>query len=91
VETLAELAGASRSTFSERFTALVGSSPARYVARWRVHVAGRWLRTEQLTVAEAALRLGYESDAVFSRAFKRVVGVPPSTLRQAKARERQAA
>src|SRR5262249_8872071 len=82
VEALADIARASRSMFSERFTSVVGMPPARYLARWRMHVASGWLRHERLSVAEVAARLGYESEASFSRAFKRHVGVPPSTLRR---------
>jgi transcriptional regulator GlxA family with amidase domain len=83
VESLAAVAGASRSIFSERFSQLVGMSPARYLARWRMHVASGWLENERATVADVATCLGYESEAAFSRAFKRFVGVPPSTLRRA--------
>ena len=82
VESLADIAHASRSMFSERFTSVVGMPPARYLARWRMHVASGWLHNERLSVAEVAERLGYESEASFSRAFKRHVGVPPSALRR---------
>ncbi|MBC8103783.1 MAG: AraC family transcriptional regulator [Cytophagales bacterium] len=82
VRSLADVAQLSRSIFSERFASVVGVSPARYLARWRMHVASVWLRRERLTVAEVSLRLGYESEASFSRAFKRLVGVPPSALRR---------
>lgn len=82
VAALAQVARCSRSAFSERFTAVVGVSPARYLARWRMHVAGLWLRRQRLTVTEVALRLGYESEASFSRAFKRVMGRPPSAFRR---------
>ena len=81
VVTLAEIAGLSRSAFTERFTTAVGLSPARYLAHWRMHVAGAWLRHGRSTVADIAQRLGYESEASFSRAFKRLFGVPPGTLR----------
>jgi AraC-like DNA-binding protein len=83
VESLAAVAGVSRSIFSERFAKLVGMPPARYVARWRMHVASGWLENERASVAQVATRLGYESEAAFSRAFKRFVGVPPSALRRA--------
>jgi AraC-like DNA-binding protein len=91
IEALAEIARLSRSRFSERFTAVVGMPPAQYVARWRMHLASSWLRNERLTVAEVALRLAYESEASFSRAFKRAMGVPPSALRrtQSEAGERK--
>jgi AraC-like DNA-binding protein len=83
VEALAAIAQTSRSMFSERFTAVVGVPPARYVAHWRMHLASEWLRKDHLTVAETATRLGYESEASFSRAFKRAQGVPPSAHRRA--------
>ncbi|XXY51335.1 AraC family transcriptional regulator [Sorangium sp. So ce269] len=82
VESLADVARMSRSIFSERFAAVVGVPPARYLARWRMHVASGWLRDDRVTVAEAAVRLGYDSEAAFSRAFKRFSGVPPSALRR---------
>jgi AraC-like DNA-binding protein len=79
VTALAGIAHLSRSQFSDRFTAIVGVSPAHYVARWRMHLARTWLRAEG--VSEVATRLGYHSEASFSRAFKRLVGHPPSELR----------
>jgi len=82
VVSLASAATLSRTLFSERFTSLVGVSPARYVARWRMHLAGIWLADERLNVGEVAMRLGYESEASFSRAFKRFMGVPPGTVRR---------
>jgi AraC-like DNA-binding protein len=82
VEALADIAHVSRSMFSERFMSVVGVPPARYVSRWRMHLASVWLRNERRTVSEVAARLGYESEASFSRAFKRSSGVPPSTLRR---------
>jgi AraC-like DNA-binding protein len=85
VESLADVAGVSRSMFSERFADAVGLPPAQYLARWRMRLASIWLRGDRLTVAEAARRLGYESEASFSRAFKRLVGVPPSAVRRSDA------
>ena len=82
VEALADVAQTSRSIFSERFTSIVGIPPARYLARWRMHLASVWLRNDRVTVAEVAARLGYESNASFSRAFKRFLGLPPGALRR---------
>jgi AraC-like DNA-binding protein len=82
VESLADVAHISRSVFAERFSSLVGVSPARYLARHRVHLASMWLKNDGVTVAEAARRVGYDSEASFSRAFKRFVGTPPSALRR---------
>jgi transcriptional regulator GlxA family with amidase domain len=82
VEALAATAHLSRSQFSERFSASLGVAPARYVASFRMHLASRWLATERLSVGEVASRLGYDSEPSFSRAFKRIVGKPPSGLRR---------
>jgi AraC-like DNA-binding protein len=77
VASLAESVSMSRSAFSARFTALVGESAMQYVTRWRMHVAGAWLRDTEMTAAECGAKLGYNSEAAFSRAFKRFLGVPP--------------
>jgi AraC-like DNA-binding protein len=83
--TLGELAtevGTSRSVLSERFARFVGRPPMQYLARWRMQLATRLLAepgaTKVATVAEA---VGYESEAAFSRAFRRSVGVSPAAWR----------
>lgn len=81
VPTLAGLMGASRSSFAEAFTRTVGESPAKYVARVRMFQARRWIEREGMRVGVAATRMGYDSEASFSRAFKRVVGLPPAAVR----------
>jgi AraC-like DNA-binding protein len=81
VDTLAAAAGMSRSLFSDRFTSLLGISPARYLLQWRMRLAAVWLKNENMTVAEIARRLGYGSEAAFSRAFKRFFAMAPSSLR----------
>lgn len=81
VPLLAELMGASRSSFSESFTRTMGESPARYVAKVKMSQARSWIARDGMRVAVAANRLGYESEASFSRAYKRVIGHPPSTSR----------
>lgn len=80
VDELAREMGASRSGFALRFATVVGETPARYVTRMRMHQAHQWLRDGQ-RVAVVAQRLGYESEASFSRAFKRVIGASPSHSR----------
>lgn len=83
--TVASLAGElamSRSAFAARFTELAGEPAMRYVTRWRMHVARDWLEQGDVTVSELAGRLGYESEAAFSRAFKRIVGVSPGAVRR---------
>lgn len=83
VPALAQLMGASRSRFAETFTRIVGESPARYVAKVKMFQARRWIQHEGMRVTVAAERLGYESEASFSRAFKRIMGLPPSAVRGA--------
>ncbi|MFZ1429286.1 MAG: AraC family transcriptional regulator [Geminicoccaceae bacterium] len=82
IDNLAITARLSRSVFCERFAMLVGMPPGRYLARWRMHLASTWLRSRRATVTEVAAKLGYESEAGFSRAFKRLLGTPPSALRK---------
>jgi AraC-like DNA-binding protein len=78
---LARLMGASRSGFAERFARVVGETPARYVARVRMHQARLWLK-DGMRVASVAEKLGYDAEASFSRAFKRIIGAPPSEFRR---------
>lgn len=83
VESLASKVAMSRSGFSARFSELVGESPKRYLTRWRMQVALDLLREdEQLTLWEVADRFGYRSEAAFSRAFKRMLGVSPGKARR---------
>jgi AraC-like DNA-binding protein len=81
VTALAKLMGASRSGFAERFASVVGETPARYVAQVRMHQARQWLVRDRMRISVVARRLGYDSEASFSRAFKRVIGSPPSHFR----------
>jgi AraC-like DNA-binding protein len=86
--TLASLASEvamSRSAFAARFTALVGEPAMHYVARWRMHVALNWLKEDGAALGEFASRLGYRSEAAFSRAFKRFIGVSPGRVRRGEA------
>lgn len=85
VEMLAQEAGASRSALAKRFVELIGESPIQYLAGWRMQLARRLLRESNAGLAELASRVGYESEAAFSRAFRRAVGMPPATWRDANA------
>jgi AraC-like DNA-binding protein len=82
VAALANTVGLSRSAFSARFTHLVGEPAMGYALRWKMHAALMQLRETDMLLAELAGRLGYESEAAFSRAFKRVVGVSPGVARR---------
>ena len=70
----------SRSAFAARFTELVDEPAMHYVTRWRMQVARSWLAEDGATVAEVAGRLGYRSEAAFSRAFKRTIGTSPGAV-----------
>jgi AraC family transcriptional regulator, alkane utilization regulator len=78
---LADAAAVSRSTLAQRFTALIGGTPMRYLAGWRVQLAKHLLRETDMRLAEIAERVGYESEAAFNRAFKRYAGQPPAAWR----------
>lgn len=82
VARMADLMGTSRSVFSERFSEVVGISPLRYVTDLRMRIAAQWLEQEGSSVADVAFRLGYGSQAAFTRAFKRVIGVSPGAQRR---------
>ncbi len=81
VATLANEVGMSRSGFSARFTQLVGDSAMRYLTRWRMQFARVQLMESSDPLSILADRLGYQSEAAFSRAFKREFGVTPGSVR----------
>jgi AraC-like DNA-binding protein len=72
----------SRSAFSARFTELVGEPAMQYVTRWRMHTAVTWLKEHDAPVGDLSRRLGYNSEAAFSRAFKRAIGLAPGAIRR---------
>jgi AraC-like DNA-binding protein len=79
---LAGLAGMSRTTFSERFRASVGRTPIDYLIHWRMRLAADRLRHSDDSAAQIALAAGYESEAAFSTAFRRVIGCSPGRYRR---------
>lgn len=81
VASLASAVGMSRSNLSARFTELVGVSPKSYITSWRMRTAEDLLRDSSLSLAQIAKATGYQSEAAFSRAFKREVGKAPSQAR----------
>lgn len=82
LESLSVLAGQSRSVFAERFGAILGEGAAHYLARLRMQLAEEWLGQNRMPVAEVAAKLGYESEASFARAFKRITSVSPGAVRR---------
>lgn len=84
MDELGQEVGLSRSALHERFTQLIGRPPMQYLAQWRVQLASTLLSNSNTTIASIALEVGYESEAAFTRAFKRFVGAPPATWRRRK-------
>jgi AraC-like DNA-binding protein len=82
IEELAKQAGLSRSVLAERFMYLVGIPPMHYLAKWRMQIASELLSGGNANVASVASEIGYESEAAFSRAFKKMMGIPPSAWRR---------
>lgn len=84
VDELARKVALSRSALAERFAALVGEPPIQYLMRWRLALAAQTLRASAgESIGRVAERSGYESEAAFSRAFKREFGMPPAAWRKA--------
>ena len=88
LEKLAKAVGLSRSALAERFAHFVGDPPMQYLTRWRMQVAARLLADGQAKVSTVALQVGYDSEAAFSRAFKKAAGVPPAAWRSQYAKRR---
>jgi AraC-like DNA-binding protein len=82
VETLAAAAGMSRSAFALRFKEMLGETPLEYLTAWRMHKAAALLQNADKKVIDVARIVGYDSDATFSKAFKRVVHVAPREFRR---------
>ena len=81
VDDLAREAGASRTVLAERFNAVLGQAPIEYVTGWRMQMAADRIRNGHDSLAAIAADVGYESEAAFNRAFKRVTGVTPGRWR----------
>ena len=84
VDALAATTFMSRSAFAERFHALIGKAPMEFLTEWRMQLARVWLEQDLLSVAAVSARCGYQSEAAFSKAFKRVTGVGPGEFRRAR-------
>jgi AraC family transcriptional regulator, alkane utilization regulator len=88
VTELARSAAISRSALAQRFTEMIGTSPIHYLTGWCIQLAKQMLRDGTYSIPEVASRVGYESEAAFNRAFKRLAGAPPAAWRGAPARRR---
>jgi AraC-like DNA-binding protein len=90
IESLAKSIGLSRSALADRFTTLVGQPLMQYMTNWRMQLAANHLLSGTDSIAVIANLVGYESEAAFSRAFKKVVGAPPSQWRKSRSELRNA-
>jgi AraC-like DNA-binding protein len=82
VDELGREVGLSRSALADRFSRLIGMPPMQYLASWRMQVATQELRSTSASLAQVADMIGYESEAAFSRAFKKAIGTAPATWRR---------
>jgi AraC-like DNA-binding protein len=82
VDELGRQAGSSRSALAERFGRFIGMAPMQYLAQWRLNVAAQKLKSTSASLAQVAEAIGYESEAAFSRAFKKKFGTAPATWRR---------
>lgn len=83
LEDLAQDVGMSRTSFAQQFKQLVGNSPIEYLTEWRMSLAYSKLQLSKDTILVIALDIGYQSEAAFSRAFKKIMGKSPSEVRRA--------
>lgn len=86
---LAQEVGVSRTILAERFTEHMAISPMQYLMHWRMQVAARQMEIPGVSLARISAAVGYESEAAFQRAFKKVVGMPPGTWRREKSAGRE--
>jgi AraC-like DNA-binding protein len=84
LDELAREAASSRSNVAKRFADLVGQPPMQYLAQWRMQVAANRLAQSSAKVATVGAEVGYDSEAAFSRAFKKATGLAPGTWREAR-------
>ncbi len=82
VDDLGREIGLSRSALADRFSQVIGLPPMQYLTQWRMQVAARELRNSSKSIPQVAQEVGYESEGAFSRAFKRVMDMPPATWRR---------
>ncbi|HVX99835.1 MAG TPA: AraC family transcriptional regulator [Pseudorhodoplanes sp.] len=86
LDQIASRVGSSRTVVSDRFRALLGRPPIAYLANWRIQLAAERLRAGHESIPSIAAAIGYESEAAFSRAFKRITGMTPGSWRDANAK-----
>lgn len=83
LEELAQKVGMSRTSFAQQFKRLVGNTPMEYLTEWRMSLAYSKLQLSKDSMLAIALDIGYQSEAAFSRAFKKIIGKSPNAVRKA--------
>lgn len=83
LEELAQRIGMSRTSFANQFKKLVGNTPMEYLTEWRMSLAYSRLQLTKDSILMIGLDIGYQSEAAFSRAFKKVMGKSPTDIRKA--------
>ncbi|OCQ23285.1 hypothetical protein A7985_04900 [Pseudoalteromonas luteoviolacea] len=84
VERMARTVGMSRSAFANLFHEVIGMTPLSYLSQWRMHIAHALLKEGKESMINIAEQVGYRSEASFSKAFKKIIGVSPGQLRRQK-------
>lgn len=87
VDELGREIGLSRSALGERFTRIIGMPPIQYLANWRIHAAAHEMINSSKPILQIAQEVGYDTEASFTRAFKRLMGAPPATWRRRRVSE----
>lgn len=87
MESLAKIAGLSRTAFSNRFNELIANTPLNYLTAWRMQLARQLLIDTDIPIIEVAARSGYQSEASFGRVFKRHFDLPPAGFRRSQAQK----
>lgn len=82
IDSLSIAVGMSRASFAAKFKQIVGESPFQYLTRWRMHKAASYLKDPSSSLSEAAQRVGYGTEAAFSKVFKRHLGIGPGKYRR---------
>ena len=82
LEKLAQIAGMSRTSFTNRFSRCMTIAPLAYIIRWRMELARQELVSSRTPIIQIAMQVGYNSEAAFSRAFKKFYHKAPATYRR---------